>query len=169
MFACGAGLDGLAERAKKYHNDGAQFAKWRNVFNISTHTPSYQAMLENANALARYASICQQVCYPLLADQSLFFSSGASAPRRRRCWRRCRHWHRDPHDLLEVIFNVQTHKSRQRDPAGRHASPTFALGPQKNRSHTLNALLVISQSDSIILRMESQFSCDDSQRASSAC
>jgi len=54
------GLDGLAERVKKYHEQGAQFAKWRNVFTISTHTPSYQTMIENANELARYASICQQ-------------------------------------------------------------------------------------------------------------
>jgi fructose-bisphosphate aldolase, class I len=55
------GLDGLSERCAQYKKDGCDFAKWRCVLKISKHTPSYQAMLENANVLARYASICQQV------------------------------------------------------------------------------------------------------------
>lgn len=54
------GLDGLGERCAQYKKDGADFAKWRCVLKIQSHTPSYQAMLENANVLARYASICQQ-------------------------------------------------------------------------------------------------------------
>jgi fructose-bisphosphate aldolase class I len=54
------GLDGLADRCAQYYKDGARFAKWRSVLKISSHTPSYLAMLENANVLARYASICQQ-------------------------------------------------------------------------------------------------------------
>jgi len=54
------GLDGLAERCAQYYKDGARFAKWRCVLKISKFTPSYQSMLENANVLARYASICQQ-------------------------------------------------------------------------------------------------------------
>ncbi|CAH8565076.1 unnamed protein product [Dicrocoelium dendriticum] len=54
------GLDGLADRCAKYYQDGARFAKWRCVLKIGPHTPSYQAMMENANVLARYASICQQ-------------------------------------------------------------------------------------------------------------
>lgn len=54
------GLDGLAERCAQYKKDGAQFAKWRCVLKINAHTPSLQGMLENANVLARYASICQQ-------------------------------------------------------------------------------------------------------------
>ncbi|KAL5017312.1 hypothetical protein ScPMuIL_006901 [Solemya velum] len=54
------GLDGLAERCAQYKKDGAQFAKWRCVLKIGSHSPSYQSMMENANVLARYASICQQ-------------------------------------------------------------------------------------------------------------
>jgi len=54
------GLDGLSERCAQYKKDGAHFAKWRCVLKIGEHTPSHQAMLENANVLARYASICQQ-------------------------------------------------------------------------------------------------------------
>ncbi|VEL16536.1 unnamed protein product [Protopolystoma xenopodis] len=54
------GLDDLATRCAQYKKDGCHFAKWRCVLKISSHTPSYQAMIENANVLARYASICQQ-------------------------------------------------------------------------------------------------------------
>jgi len=53
------GLDGLAERCAEYKRGGAHFAKWRCVLNIGAHTPSHLAMMENANVLARYASICQ--------------------------------------------------------------------------------------------------------------
>lgn len=54
------GLDGLAERCAEYKKGGCGFAKWRNALKISDQTPSYQALIENANVLARYASICQQ-------------------------------------------------------------------------------------------------------------
>lgn len=53
------GLDGLDKRCAQYKKDGCQFAKWRCVLKIGKNTPSYQAILENANVLARYASICQ--------------------------------------------------------------------------------------------------------------
>merc|ERR1719431_1056874 len=53
------GLDDLDKRCKQYKAVGCQFAKWRCVLKIGTNTPSYQAILENANVLARYASICQ--------------------------------------------------------------------------------------------------------------
>uniref|UniRef100_A0A8C5B054 Fructose-bisphosphate aldolase n=1 Tax=Gadus morhua TaxID=8049 RepID=A0A8C5B054_GADMO len=54
------GLDGLSERCAQYKKDGADFAKWRCVLKISENTPSELAIMENANVLARYASICQQ-------------------------------------------------------------------------------------------------------------
>jgi len=53
------GLDDLAQRCAQYKKDGCHFAKWRCVLKIGKNTPSYQAILENANVLARYASICQ--------------------------------------------------------------------------------------------------------------
>jgi len=53
------GLDDLGKRCAQYKKDGCQFAKWRCVLKINTNTPSYGAILENANVLARYASICQ--------------------------------------------------------------------------------------------------------------
>lgn len=56
-----SGLDDLNARCAQYYKDGCRFAKWRCVVKISSHTPSHTAMMEVANNLARYASICQQV------------------------------------------------------------------------------------------------------------
>lgn len=53
------GLDDLAQRCQSYKKVGCHFAKWRCVLKITEHTPSPLAILENANVLARYASICQ--------------------------------------------------------------------------------------------------------------
>jgi len=55
------GLDGLSDRCAEYKRDGCDFAKWRCVLKIQDNgrTPSPQAIMENANVLARYASICQ--------------------------------------------------------------------------------------------------------------
>ncbi|XP_074030567.1 fructose-bisphosphate aldolase [Leptinotarsa decemlineata] len=53
------GLDDLAKRCAQYKKDGCHFAKWRCVLKINEHTPSLTALIENANVLARYASICQ--------------------------------------------------------------------------------------------------------------
>uniref|UniRef100_A0AAY4D780 Fructose-bisphosphate aldolase n=1 Tax=Denticeps clupeoides TaxID=299321 RepID=A0AAY4D780_9TELE len=54
------GLDGLSERCAQYKKDGCDFAKWRCVLKIAHGCPSPLAIAENANVLARYASICQQ-------------------------------------------------------------------------------------------------------------
>jgi len=54
------GLDNLAKRAAEFKKGGCDFAKWRCVLHIGPHIPSHVALLENANVLARYASICQQ-------------------------------------------------------------------------------------------------------------
>jgi fructose-bisphosphate aldolase class I len=56
-----AGLDGLAERLKKYYERGARFAKWRAVIDIGQGTgiPTMTAISVNAHALARYAALCQ--------------------------------------------------------------------------------------------------------------
>jgi len=56
------GLDDLDARCAKYKKDGADFAKWRCALKIGKGMPSQLAILENANVLARYASVCQQNC-----------------------------------------------------------------------------------------------------------
>lgn len=54
------GLDGLADRCKRYYKQGARFAKWRAVLKVdSDKHPSSTAILENAHGLARYALIAQ--------------------------------------------------------------------------------------------------------------
>ncbi len=54
------GLDKLAERLKKYYEQGARFAKWRAVINIDKDKiPSMTAIRANAHALGRYAALCQ--------------------------------------------------------------------------------------------------------------
>ena len=53
------GLDKLAERLKKYYDQGARFAKWRAVIDIGQGIPSMTAIHVNAHALARYAALCQ--------------------------------------------------------------------------------------------------------------
>jgi len=66
------GLDNLAQRCAQYKKDGCDFAKWRCVLKIGKNTPSYQAILENANVLARYASICQsQRIVPIVEPEIL--------------------------------------------------------------------------------------------------
>lgn len=55
------GLDDLAKRCQKYYAAGARFAKWRGVLNIKdSGCPSELSIQANVQALARYASICQQ-------------------------------------------------------------------------------------------------------------
>merc|ERR1712193_94437 len=52
------GLDGLAERCAEYYKQGARFAKWRSVVNI-TAGPTDKALNDCAYGLARYAAIAQ--------------------------------------------------------------------------------------------------------------
>jgi fructose-bisphosphate aldolase class I len=54
------GLDGLRERLAEYRGLGAKFAKWRAVIDIGPKIPSYNAIMTNAHALARYAALCQE-------------------------------------------------------------------------------------------------------------
>lgn len=54
------GLDGLAERLRGYKQQGARFAKWREVYAIDKHAPTRHGIEANAEMLARYAAVCQQ-------------------------------------------------------------------------------------------------------------
>ena len=55
------GLDGLVERAADYYKQGARFAKWRAVLQITDDgCPSNLAIKENAWGLARYARAVQE-------------------------------------------------------------------------------------------------------------
>ena len=54
------GLDGLRGRLAEYSKMGARFAKWRAVIAVSGVIPSRGAIEANAQALARYAALCQE-------------------------------------------------------------------------------------------------------------
>jgi len=54
------GLDGLRDRLRDYFSLGARFAKWRAVFSIGDGMPSRGCVSANAQALARYAGLCQE-------------------------------------------------------------------------------------------------------------
>jgi fructose-bisphosphate aldolase class I len=54
------GLDGLRERLIEYRRLGARFAKWRAVITIAAGLPTRGCLLTNAQALARYAALCQE-------------------------------------------------------------------------------------------------------------
>jgi fructose-bisphosphate aldolase class I len=54
------GLDGLRERLAQYTQMGARFAKWRAVIAVGNGIPSRGCIEANAQALARYAALCQE-------------------------------------------------------------------------------------------------------------
>jgi fructose-bisphosphate aldolase class I len=54
------GLDGLRARLAEYFQMGARFAKWRAVIAVGDGIPSRGCIQANAQALARYAALCQE-------------------------------------------------------------------------------------------------------------
>ena len=54
------GLDGLRARLEEYRDIGARFAKWRAVITIGDGMPTDACIAANAQALARYAGLCQE-------------------------------------------------------------------------------------------------------------
>ncbi len=55
------GLDGLRDRLIEYHQMGARFAKWRAVIVIGDGIPTHGCIEANAQSLARYAALCQEI------------------------------------------------------------------------------------------------------------
>jgi fructose-bisphosphate aldolase class I len=54
------GLDGMRDRLTEYVQMGARFAKWRAVITMGDGIPSRGCIEGNAQALARYAALCQE-------------------------------------------------------------------------------------------------------------
>jgi fructose-bisphosphate aldolase class I len=66
------GLDGLRERLAEYSQMGARFAKWRAVIAIGEGIPTRGCIEANANALARYAALCQEAgLVPVIEPETL--------------------------------------------------------------------------------------------------
>ena len=55
------GLDGLADRLLTYIEQGARFAKWREVYPITATNPTQLGLYANAERLAHYAATCQEL------------------------------------------------------------------------------------------------------------
>jgi fructose-bisphosphate aldolase, class I len=72
------GLDGLEERLLHFKNQGAKFAKWRNVFSITEFTPSLVAVKAGAETLARYATTCQNVGIVPIVEPELLIDGNHS-------------------------------------------------------------------------------------------
>ncbi len=67
------GLDGLRERLHEYMDLGAEFTKWRAVYQISETTPSQALYKANGHALARYAALAQEVgLVPMVEPEILY-------------------------------------------------------------------------------------------------
>jgi fructose-bisphosphate aldolase, class I len=72
------GLDGLGERLVEYRGLGAKFAKWRAVIDIGERhvMPSYACVAANAQALARYAALCQDETIVPIVEPEVLMDGG---------------------------------------------------------------------------------------------
>ncbi|MBD3646345.1 MAG: fructose-bisphosphate aldolase class I [Pseudomonadales bacterium] len=75
------GLDGLGDRLAGYKVQGARFAKWRCVYNISATNPRRLAIEANAWVLARYAAICQEYGIVPIVEPEVLMDGGHSIER----------------------------------------------------------------------------------------
>jgi fructose-bisphosphate aldolase, class I len=75
------GLDGLAGRLKTYRDQGARFAKWREVYSITDRNPSHFGIEANAEMLARYAAVCQEEGLVPIVEPEVLMDGGHSLER----------------------------------------------------------------------------------------
>jgi fructose-bisphosphate aldolase, class I len=75
------GLDGLRERLAEYHGLGARFAKWRAVIDIGAAIPSHACLAANAEALARYAALCQEASIVPIVEPEVLMDGGHTIER----------------------------------------------------------------------------------------
>jgi fructose-bisphosphate aldolase class I len=75
------GLDGLRDRLAEYSKMGARFAKWRAVIVVGDGIPSRAAIEANAQALARYAGLCQEAGLVPVVEPEVLMDGGHSLGR----------------------------------------------------------------------------------------
>ncbi len=75
------GLDGLRDRLKEYFQMGARFAKWRAVLTIGEGIPSRSCLEANAQALARYAALCQEAGLVPIVEPEVLMDGGHTLDR----------------------------------------------------------------------------------------
>jgi fructose-bisphosphate aldolase class I len=80
------GLDGLRERLAEYHKLGARFAKWRAVITITDDLPTWNCVKTNAQALARYAALCQEAGIVPIVEPEVLMDGAHAAHDIERCY-----------------------------------------------------------------------------------
>ena len=89
------GLDGLRERLAEYWQMGARFAKWRAVIAVGDGIPSRGCIEANAQALARYAALCQEAGLVSVAEPEVLMDGEHTLGR-------CREL---TEEVLRTVFN----------------------------------------------------------------
>ena len=75
------GLDGLRDRLKEYAQMGARFAKWRAVITVGDGIPTDGCIEANAQALARYAALCQEAGLVPVVEPEVLMDGGHTLER----------------------------------------------------------------------------------------
>jgi fructose-bisphosphate aldolase, class I len=75
------GLDGLRGRLAEYSGMGARFAKWRAVIAVGDGIPSRGCIEANAQALARYAALCQEAGLVPVVEPEVLMEGGHTLAR----------------------------------------------------------------------------------------
>lgn len=70
------GLDGLRERLAEYSQMGARFAKWRAEIILGDGIPSRGCIEANAEALVRYAALCQEAGMVPIVEAEVLMEGG---------------------------------------------------------------------------------------------
>ena len=89
------GLDGLRDRLAEYVQMGAHFAKWRAVIALGDDIPSRGCIEANANALARYAALCQEAGLVPLVEPEVLMNGNHTLER---CFK-------VTEEVLRMVFN----------------------------------------------------------------
>jgi fructose-bisphosphate aldolase class I len=138
------GIDGLGERCAKYYAAGARFAKWRAVLHIKDDigaTPSKVAIDENAQTLARYASICQaNGLVPIVEPEVLMdgdFSIEVAAVATERILAACYKALSDHHVLLEGTLLKPNMVRSGSDAAVQASAEEIAVATVRTLQHTV--------------------------------
>ncbi|WP_210191630.1 MULTISPECIES: class I fructose-bisphosphate aldolase [Rhodomicrobium] len=95
------GLDGLRQRLRDYAVMGARFAKWRAVISPADGLPTEGCIEANADALARYAALCQETGLVPMVEPEVLMDGDHSLERCRKVTR-------------ETLLSVFAHLRSQR-------------------------------------------------------
>ena len=95
------GLDGLRERLADYSRMGARFAKWRAEIVLGNGIPSRGCIEANAEALARYACLCQEAGMVPIVEAEVLMEGSHSLEQCREA----------TEEVLHAVFNkIYTHR-----------------------------------------------------------